>query len=124
MSLGKNRIIAFVPTSKRAAARRFYGSTLGLRLLHEDQFALVFDAGGRMLRVVHLPEFTPAPFTIVGWEVDDVEATASKLARKRVKFQRYKGMQQDRRGIWTSPSGARVVWFKDPDGNLLSISQH
>jgi catechol 2,3-dioxygenase-like lactoylglutathione lyase family enzyme len=124
VTLRKSKIIAFVPTKNAAGARRFYESTLGLRFLRDDRFALVFDAGGTMLRVVKVAEYTPAPFTIVGWEVADVEAVARKLARMRVALQRYEGMQQDRLGIWTSPDGSRVAWFKDPDGNLLSISQH
>jgi catechol 2,3-dioxygenase-like lactoylglutathione lyase family enzyme len=124
MALGKSKIIAFVPTKKPARARGFYESTLGLRFVRDDRFALVFDANGTMLRVVKVDQYTPAPFTIVGWDVADVEAVARKLAGKRVRLQRYEGMQQDRLGIWTSPDGSRVAWFKDPDGNLLSISQH
>jgi catechol 2,3-dioxygenase-like lactoylglutathione lyase family enzyme len=124
MPLGKSKIVAFVPTKKAAAARKFYERALGLRLIHDDPFALVFDAGGRMLRVVKVAEFTPAAFTIVGWEVGDIEAMVKKLSKKRVRFQRYQGMEQDRLGIWASPGGARVAWFKDPDGNVLSISQH
>jgi predicted enzyme related to lactoylglutathione lyase len=89
----------------------------------DDRFALVFDANGTMLRVTKVPAYTPAPFTIVGWEVADIEAVARKLARMRVAFQRYEGMRQNRLGIWTSPNGSRVAWFKDPDGNLLSITQ-
>jgi catechol 2,3-dioxygenase-like lactoylglutathione lyase family enzyme len=124
MTLRKSKIIAFVPTRKTAQAKRFYESTLGLRLLSNDRFALVFDANGTMLRVAKVPAYTPFPFTVVGWEVVDIEAIARKLRKKRVAFQRYKGLQQDRLGIWTSPDGARVAWFKDPDGNLLSISRH
>jgi catechol 2,3-dioxygenase-like lactoylglutathione lyase family enzyme len=124
MSLGKSRIVAFVPTKNAARARKFYGGTLGLRLVGDDPFAVVFDAGGTMLRVVKVAEFMPAAFTVVGWEVDDIEAMARKLGKKKIRFQRYQGMRQDRLGIWSAPSGARVAWFKDPDGNLLSISQH
>jgi catechol 2,3-dioxygenase-like lactoylglutathione lyase family enzyme len=122
--LAKSKIIAFVPTRNPARARKFYERTLGLRFVRDDHFALVFNAGGTMLRVAKVPQFTPAPFTILGWDVTDIEAAARKLAKSRVARQRYEGMQQDKLGIWTSPGGARVAWFKDPDGNLLSITQH
>ena len=105
MPLSKSKIIAFVPTKDAAKARKFYECTLGLRLVQEDPFALVFNAGGRMLRIAKVPDFTPAPFTIVGWQVADIRAVARELAKKRIRFQRYKGMQQDRLGIWDSPEG-------------------
>jgi catechol 2,3-dioxygenase-like lactoylglutathione lyase family enzyme len=123
MTLAKCRIIAFVPTKNPARARTFYESRLGLRLLGDDQFAMVFEANGSILRVVKVVDFAPAPFTILGWDVPDVESVVRQLVAKRIARQRYKGMHQDRLGIWTSPSGSRVEWFKDPDGNLLSVSQ-
>jgi catechol 2,3-dioxygenase-like lactoylglutathione lyase family enzyme len=123
MSLGKSKIIAFVPTNHRERSRVFFQSTLGLKLVSEDPFAMVFDAHGTMLRVVTVGDFSPLPFTILGWDVSDIEGTARKLAAAGVSFERYPGMQQDPTGIWTSPSGARVAWFKDPDGNVLSISE-
>lgn len=124
--LATSDLIAFVPTRDPARARRFYEETLGLPLLAEDAFAVVFDANGIALRVVNVagvPDFTPAPFTILGWDVSDVEATVRQLASRGVSFARYPGMQQDALGIWRSPSGARVAWFKDPDGNTLSVTQ-
>jgi predicted enzyme related to lactoylglutathione lyase len=123
MTLGKSSIIAFAPTNNPARARTFYKSTLGLKFISADPFATVFDANGTMLRVTPVPQFTPAPVTILGWHVPDIKKTAKTLASKGVTFQRYKGLDQDKQGIWTSPAGARVAWFKDPDANVLSIAQ-
>ncbi len=119
-------IIAFVPTRDPARARRFYEATLGLRFVSEDPFAIVFDVGGVPIRVVNVasvPDFAPAPFTILGWHVSDVDDTVRELARRGVTFERFPDMEQDALGIWRSPSGARVAWFKDPDGNTLSLTQ-
>ncbi|HTW95184.1 MAG TPA: VOC family protein [Tepidisphaeraceae bacterium] len=124
MALGRSKLVTFVPTTSAERARRFYESILGLRFVRDDRFAMVFSANGVTLRIVKVAAFTPAPFTILGWEVSDVAATVRKLAAHDVAFQRYKGIDQDRLGIWSSPDGSRVAWFKDPDGNLLSVSQH
>jgi len=124
MPLAKNKIIAFIPTRDAKRARKFYEKTLGLRFVSDDKFALVFDANGTMLRVTPVGDFSPFPFTVLGWKVTDIESTSKKLAAKKVRFERYDFLQQNRQGIWDSPDGARVAWFKDPDGNLLSISQH
>jgi catechol 2,3-dioxygenase-like lactoylglutathione lyase family enzyme len=119
-------IIAFVPTREPGRARRFYENTLGLRFVSEDQFATVFDANGVMLRVANVSgvkNFEPAPFTILGWQVASARKTVEDLVKKGVKLERYEGMEQDALGIWSSPSGARIAWFKDPDGNTLSITE-
>jgi len=125
--LGSTDIIAFIPTRSPKKARPFYEKTLGLRFVSDDQFALVFDANAVMLRVVDVsgvPGFKPAPFTILGWSVGDIARTVENLHERGVKFERYEGMQQDMLGVWSSPSGAKVAWFKDPDGNVLSVSAH
>ena len=119
-------IITFVPTRDPAKARVFYEQTLGLQFLSEDQFALLFDAHGRMLRVVNvssMKDFHPQPFTILGWIVENAERAVRSLGGKGVEFQRYPAMDQNPLGIWHSPSGAKVAWFKDPDGNVLSITE-
>ncbi|MFL5304453.1 MAG: VOC family protein [Polyangia bacterium] len=121
--LAENRVMAFLATRDGARARAFYADTLGLRVLSDDGFALALDAGGTMLRIQKVDDFTPHPFTALGWEVPDLQATVGALALAGVTFQRYPGMDQDARGIWRSPSGARIAWFKDPDGNTLSLSQ-
>jgi catechol 2,3-dioxygenase-like lactoylglutathione lyase family enzyme len=118
-------IIAFVPTLKPDVARTFYHKTLGLRLVGEDDFAVVFDAEGTMIRVANVSgsDFTPAPFTILGWHVGDIEKCVRALRSNGVSFERYEGISQDNNGVWESPSGARIAWFKDPDGNTLSITE-
>jgi catechol 2,3-dioxygenase-like lactoylglutathione lyase family enzyme len=124
--LGSMDVVAFVPTRSREKARPFYEKTIGLRFVSDDQFALVFDANGVTVRVVDVssvPGFQPAPFTILGWSVDDIGETVKALQKKGVKFERYAGMQQDQLGVWSSPSGAKVAWFKDPDGNVLSMTE-
>jgi catechol 2,3-dioxygenase-like lactoylglutathione lyase family enzyme len=121
--LKKSEIIGFVATQNAAAARKFYQKTLGLKLVYEDPFAIVFDANGTMLRLSKVPRLTPAPFTVLGWKVRDVAAVIRDLARKGVRFLRFEGLDQDKAGIWSSPSGAKVAWFKDPDGNMLSLTE-
>ena len=124
--LGSADPIAFVPTRDPPRARAFYRDILGLRFVSQDDFALVFDANGTTLRIANVsavPGHRAAQFTILGWHVADVETAVTELAARGVTFERFAGMQQDLRGIWSSPSGARVAWFKDPDGNILSVTQ-
>lgn len=122
--LDSAKLVAFAPTSDFDKARRFYEGVLGLKFLSQDGFALVMDANGTMVRIAKVGKFTPAQFTILGWQVDDIEAAVTSLRGRGVRFERFPGMQQDKAGIWTAPGGARVAWFKDPDGNILSVSQH
>jgi catechol 2,3-dioxygenase-like lactoylglutathione lyase family enzyme len=121
--LGSEKLVAFVGTRDLDRARAFYRDTLGLQLVSEDRFALVFDAGGTMLRVAAVQEMTAAKYTVLGWQVRDIVQIATKLGEAGVNLERFAGMNQDEEGIWKSPSGARVAWFKDPDGNTLSITQ-
>lgn len=122
--LASSPIIAFVVTSDPSRAKAFYRDVLGLVLISEDEFAVVFDANGTMLRVAIISKVVPAPYTVLGWKVDDIGAVVRGLASKGVTFERYPWMEQDELGIWSAPSGAKVAWFKDLDGNLLSVSQH
>lgn len=123
--LGSSKIVAFAATTDVQRARAFYRDVLGLRLVSEDRFALVFDAAGTMLRVTPVRELTPASYTVLGWAVADIGTKVRELAEAGVKFERYSFLEdQDPNGVWTAPGGARVAWFKDPDGNLLSVSQH
>lgn len=122
--LGSRKIMAFVSTRDAGRAKTFYRDTLGLRLVSEElPFALVFDAHGTMLRVTIVQEVSVAKYTVLGWEVPDIAATAKDMRKAGVKFERFAGMNQDELGVWKAPGGARVAWFKDPDGNLLSITQ-
>lgn len=123
--LGNQKLVAFAPTTDPEKARAFYEGVLGLRLVADEKpFALVFDANGTMLRVTTVHELKPDPFTVLGWRVGNIEETVDRLAAAGVEFNRYDGMNDaDPRGIWNSPSGARVAWFKDPDGNVLSVTE-
>ena len=123
MTLATQKLVAFAATTSAARARKFYRDKLGLRLIDDSPFALVFDAKGTMLRVQLVDEVTPPKYTVLGWAVKDIEAAVARLKKARVRFNRYPGMGQDRLGIWTSPSGARIAWFTDPDENTLSLTE-
>ncbi len=116
-------IIAFVATTMPERAKEFYANVLGLRLLSEDGFALMFDAGGTKLRVAIVRELQSAGYTVLGWIVQDIRRSIRELTDRGVEFKRYDGFGQDELGIWTAPSGARVAWFSDPDGNTLSLTE-
>jgi catechol 2,3-dioxygenase-like lactoylglutathione lyase family enzyme len=121
--LGSAKLVAFIPSLDLGKARPFYEEQLGLRLVSEDSFALVFDANGTTVRVAKVSELRPAQYTILGWEVSNVDYVVQELQKKGISLEKYNLPQQDGRGIWTAPSGAKVAWFKDPDGNVLSVSQ-
>ena len=121
--LASQKLVAFVATLDLDRAKHFYCDTLGLELISEDNFAVAVDAAGTMLRITKVHALAPANYTVLGWQVADITQTADLLQNAGVQLQRYPGMQQDERGIWNAPSGARVAWFKDPDGNTLSITQ-
>lgn len=122
--LGSTNIVAFVPTRDAGKARAFYEGVLGLRFVKDDGFAMVLDANGIMIRVAKVPQFTPAQFTILGWQVSEIENVVRGLQEKGVQFEIFGFFKQDDLGIWTAPTGDKVAWFKDPDGNILSVSQH
>jgi catechol 2,3-dioxygenase-like lactoylglutathione lyase family enzyme len=117
-------LIGFIPTKDPARARTFYEQTLGLRFLSDDIFALVMESNGNMIRIVQVKDFTPFPFTILGWKVDHIEDDVATLIARGISFKRYPWLQQSESGIWTARGGAKVAWFQDPDGNVLSLSQH
>lgn len=121
--LGKQTLVAFVATTDAERSRRFYERTLGLQLVSDEPFALVFNANGVMIRVQKVPAFQAQPFTALGWAVDDINAVVAELKQQDIHCERYPGMAQDARGIWASPSGARIAWIKDPDGNVLSFTE-
>lgn len=123
--LGSQQVMAFIATTNAERAKAFYREVLGLQLVKEKlPFALVFDAHGTTVRVTVVKEMMPARYTVLGWIVSDIVATARELEEAGVNLERFEGMKnQNEQGIWTSPSQARVAWFKDPDGNTLSITQ-
>lgn len=124
MTLGSAKLVAFGAITDSARAARFYVDTLGLTVRSEDDFALVLDANGVELRLQKVPACTPSSFTTLGWQVGDLNAVVEALATRGVVAERYPWLTQDTRGVWQAPGGARVAWFKDPDGNLLSVAQY
>ena len=120
--LSQSAFTGFIPVHDTDVARRFYEQVLGLEVVEDTPFALVVDANGTRVRITPVPELVPQPFTIAGWEVSDITATARALDDRGVQFFHYDGMDQDDLGIWTAPSGDRVAWFSDPDGNTLSLT--
>jgi catechol 2,3-dioxygenase-like lactoylglutathione lyase family enzyme len=120
--LANQKIKAFVSTVQPEKARKFYKDILGLKLLSEDKYGFEFDANGSLLRISIVEKLIPQPFTVLGWDSDEMESLIKLLNEKGVRFERYEFVKQDSSGIWTAPDGTRVAWFKDPDGNLLSLS--
>jgi catechol 2,3-dioxygenase-like lactoylglutathione lyase family enzyme len=116
--------VTFLITTRPDEAIALFRDKLGFNYLRDDGFALVFDMNGIKLRVGKMTSFTPAQHTVLGWESKDISAAVDRLVQKGVAFERYPNMGQDERGIATFPTGDKVAWFKDPDGNVLSISQH
>jgi catechol 2,3-dioxygenase-like lactoylglutathione lyase family enzyme len=122
-SLSQFDVVAFAPATDMAQAVEFYRETLGLPLISQDGFAAVFDAHGIMLRVSSVPKpLTPQPFTVLGWKVPDIATAVKGLAAAGVTFERYMD-SQDELNIWAASGGAKVAWFKDPDGNILSLTE-
>jgi catechol 2,3-dioxygenase-like lactoylglutathione lyase family enzyme len=117
------QLMGFVPTRDTALARAFYEHVLGLKFLSDDGFAVMVEANGIRVRLVKIENHKPVVFTILGWEVPDVEKEVSDLETRGVVFEKYGMPNQDARGIWTAPGGAKIAWFKDPDGNVLSLAQ-
>jgi len=122
--IAQNPIIAFIPSKDAARARIFYEEKLGPRFVSDDSFAVVMDANGIMVRITRVGEFTPFPFTILGWLVDDIHQTVAEMTSKGLQFKHYAFLKQGDDGVWTAPDGSKVAWFLDPDGNTLSLSQH
>ena len=123
MSLGTAKVMTFIAATDAAASRDFYEKVLGLSVASEDDWAIVFDLGGTMLRMQKNVEFTPQQFTVLGWHVDDITETMTDLRSKGVKFEHYPWMPPESDGVMEFPGGAKVAWFLDPSGNNLSLTQ-
>lgn len=121
--LGDATLVAFVGSQDLAASERFYRGILRLKLIESSSFACVYDARGSMLRVTRVDVVARAPYTVLGWTVDDIVAGVETLRARGVTFKRYAGLEQDQAAIWRAPGGTRVAWFEDPDANVLSLSQ-
>ncbi len=115
--------VAFLSTDNTEATTTFYRDTLGLMLVADEPFALVFDLGTIRLRIQKVEQVAPSSGTMLGWEVEDIETLVAELVGRGGNFERYPHIEQDALGIWISPSTARVAWFRDPCGQLLSITQ-
>jgi catechol 2,3-dioxygenase-like lactoylglutathione lyase family enzyme len=115
--------IAFLASARPSEARRFYTEVVGLHFVEESEFAIVFDAFGTMLRIQKAEQVVTAPYTAFGLDVEDLDAAVATLQTRGIVGKRYAHFEQDARGVWRAPDGARVFWFEDPDGNLLSLSQ-
>jgi catechol 2,3-dioxygenase-like lactoylglutathione lyase family enzyme len=118
------KLVGFLTTTDYEKARAFYEGKLGFEFVSLDQFALAMRAGKNMIRITKVETFKPAQGTVLGWEVDDVKAVVLWLSSRDVVTEKYGFVPDQELGIWTAPSGDQVAWFKDPDGNVLSISHH
>ena len=116
-------LVAFVATTDLERAEQFYGGTLGLPVVERSPIARVFDADGTQLRVTLVERIEPAPHTVLGWNVADITDAVLQLSGAGLRPLRYPDMIQDESGVWDAPGGARVAWFQDPSGNVLSLSQ-
>jgi catechol 2,3-dioxygenase-like lactoylglutathione lyase family enzyme len=121
--LGSSPVVAFVPSTDLGRSRAFYEDLLGLAVSEVGPYALVLAGGGTTIRLAKVDELVPRPFTVLGWIVTDMKKAVEGLTVRSVEFIRYAGMEQDADGIWTTPGGDRIAWFKDPDGNTLSLTQ-
>ena len=121
--LTSSDIIAFIATTQPKKARVFYSEVLGLRLMEDTPYALIFDSNGTMLRIQKVQALTPAGYTVLGWHVADIYETIRMLLKRGVMFARYPGLPQDEQGVWTTPDGNKIAWFSDPDGNVLSLTE-
>ena len=122
--LAAMNMVGFLLTKYYDKSRAFYEGNLGFEFVSLDQFALVMQAGKSMIRIVRVPTFTPLQSTVLGWQVGDIEVMVDWLTNRGVVFDKYPFVQDKERGIWTAPGGSKVAWFKDPDGNVLSVSEH
>ena len=122
--LSDQKLKAFIPTINPERAKAFYKDALGLKFIYQDNFGVEFDANGTSLRINVVRDLQPYPFTVLGWDVKDIGLYIEALVKKGIRFERYDFIEQNELGVWTSPSGSKVAWFKDPDGNLLSLSEH
>jgi catechol 2,3-dioxygenase-like lactoylglutathione lyase family enzyme len=118
------KVMTFIVTRDRAVAKKFYGEILGFKQISEDDFAVVFDLNGTMLRISTVKDHAAPPHTVLGWQVPDIVASVKTLKAKGVTFNVYEGFGQDDLGIWTAPGSTnKIAWFLDPDGNNLSLAQ-
>ena len=122
--LASGKMVGFVPTTDYDQARAFYEGKLEFDFVSLDQYALVVSVGGHRIRIAKVVNFTPLEGTILGWEVNNIRTIVAWLRERGVSLEKYPFVEDPELGIWTTPTGDQVAWFKDPDGNILSVSQH
>lgn len=122
--LSNSKIVAFIATSRPVESKKFYEESLGLALVSDDDYAMVFNVSDVALRVQKVTVHTPQPYTVLGWNVANIQSSVSTLSGKGIKCERYDKLDQDELGIWHAPGGAMVAWIKDPDGNTISLTQY
>jgi catechol 2,3-dioxygenase-like lactoylglutathione lyase family enzyme len=120
--LNSAELIAFAPSTDLERSRVFYTDVAGLEFIEQTPFACVFRSGTTTLRVTAVPEFTPQPFTVLGWAVTDIRAAVGELRGRGVEFLTFDTLPQDTDKIWHTPGG-QIAWFHDPDGNVLSLTE-
>ena len=121
LEAAKPVVVVCTRDCERAAV--FYRDVLGLTMAYEDRFGVVFNISGVTLRISTVADFTPHEHTVLGFNVPDVEATVKAMREKGIIFNIYPGFNQNELGILTLFGGTvRVAWFKDPDGNVLSVT--
>jgi len=123
--LTDKKVKSFVIASDPSAAKKFYGENLGFKLLSEDSYGLEFEMHNALLRIsITQGEYAvPQRHTVLGWCVPEIYEAVKFLRTKGVVFERYDFLQQDENDVWQAPGGTKVAWFKDPNGNVLSIDQ-
>jgi catechol 2,3-dioxygenase-like lactoylglutathione lyase family enzyme len=121
--LGHSRLQTIILTSRIAEAERFYTDVLGLQLRRHSNGNLIFDVGGSDLTVGRVPSTKPSDHTVIGFAVDNLDAAITELSKRGLIWERFEGFPHDDRGVVITPDGDRVVWFRDPDGNIISIVQ-
>lgn len=117
------KLVGFVATSMPEVSKKFYEECLGLNLVEETSFAIVFESNNTFIRIQKTGKAHPPPYTSLGWEVEDIGVTARALSDSGVQFEQFDGLEQDDLGVWNVPAGSKVAWFKDPDGNMLSLTE-
>jgi len=118
------KMMGFLFTTDYRRTREFFEKKLGFEFVSLDEFAMVVRSGESTIRIAKIPDFRPAQGTVLGWRVPDIVAAVTWLKDRGVTCEKYPFVQDHELGIWTAPGGARVAWFKDPDGNVLSLSKH
>ncbi len=121
--LRDSAMMGFIPTTDADGAKAFYCDVLGLEFVEDSGFAVILRGSQGLIRLTRVAEFSPFPFTLLGWSVTDIAGQVKEFSTAGVAFERYSFLEQDELGIWAAPGGAKVAWFKDPDGNVLSLTQ-